>query len=86
MLRLARQRSRVFVQCTQLSRFITRQKHIPTANKTIITPTIATTKLNQGAIEIIDPETIVNLNELPFRLPVIRVGDYVEAFRYLPTF
>ncbi|GAA5807304.1 hypothetical protein MFLAVUS_000662 [Mucor flavus] len=81
MLRLARQRSRVFVRCTQLSRFVTRQKHIPTTNKTIITPTIATTKLNQGAIEIIDPETIVNLNELPFRLPVICVGDYVEAFR-----
>ncbi|KAI9249860.1 hypothetical protein EDC94DRAFT_324294 [Helicostylum pulchrum] len=81
MLRLARQRSRVFVQCTQLSRFITRQKHIPSANKTTITPTIATTKLNQGAIEIIDPETIVNLNEAPFRLPAIRVGDYVEAFR-----
>ncbi|KAI8082123.1 hypothetical protein BDF21DRAFT_492915 [Thamnidium elegans] len=81
MLRLARQRSRVLVQCTQLSRFITRQKHIPTANKTIITPTIATTKLNQGAVEIIDPETIVNLNEVSFRLPVIHVGDYVEAFR-----
>lgn len=81
MLRLARQRSRVLVQCSQLSRVIVRHKAIPTAKKPIISPSIETSKINQGAVEIIDPETIVSLNDVPFRLPSIKIGDYVESFR-----
>lgn len=84
MLRLARQRSRALVQCSQLSLFAVRQKHTPTAaKKVVISPAILSSKTSKGAVEIIDPETILNLNEKTFRLPAIHIGDYVEAFRYV---
>lgn len=84
MLRLARQRSRAFVQCSQLSLFAVRQKHIPTAvRKAVISPAALSSQISKGAIEVIDSETILNFNEKPFRLPAINIGDYVEAFRYV---
>lgn len=84
MLRLARQRSRAFVQCSQLSLFAVRQKQTLTAaRKVVISPAILSSKINKGAVEIVDPETILNLGEKSFRLPAIHIGDYVEAFRYV---
>lgn len=80
---LARQqRSRVFLQCSQLSRIALRQNHAPTAikPKKIVPPTIKYPQKTIAETEITTPS--LKVIESPYRLPTINIGDYVEAFRY----
>jgi hypothetical protein len=89
MLRLiARQSTRNLVKCSNLTRFALRQKHIPASMQS------AVTNNRQGTIQdskdvvvpILDRQStqfveIIESTERLVELPLINIGDYVEAFR-----
>lgn len=93
MWRIARQPSRAATSLLQCSRFAVRQKHIPTAVKRAVSPARVVTKpasksskksvssISLGDIDIVDPLCPLSNNEPLFQLPLINIGDYVEAFR-----
>lgn len=88
---VARQRSRASATAQCFRSAGVRQKHIPTAASTSVKRVVppATKRSSdkksdsQDKIEVVDPITLSGSNEPLFRLPLINIGDYVEAFRYV---
>jgi hypothetical protein len=82
---LARQSTRSLVKCSSLTRFPVRYKHIPAATHTAI-PQDTLQESKDVVVPFLDkPSTqfaeIIETTERLVELPLINIGDYVEAFR-----